>query len=70
MASTKNALWTLRESRKHGMTAEFLAEFRRRAEADGLETIDALVRAMRHYIDAPRPLQPIARSTVDEPETR
>lgn len=44
-------LWTLRESRKHGMTRELLDAFRERAEAEGIETIAALVRLMRQYVD-------------------
>lgn len=46
-----NGLWTLRESKKHGMTAELIAAFRARAAKDGIDTIDAIVRVMRQYIE-------------------
>lgn len=46
----KNALWTLRESQKHGLTSELLDQFRARASADRVETVAALVRLMREYI--------------------
>jgi hypothetical protein len=49
--ANKNALWTLRESRKHGMTSELLTAFRDRAAQDGIDSIDALVRLLRQYIE-------------------
>jgi hypothetical protein len=49
----KNTLWTLRESHRHGLTRELLNTFRQRAEADGIETVTALVQVMREYIARP-----------------
>ena len=46
----KRTVWTLYESQKHGMTPELMTAFRKRAEADGVESITALVRLMREYI--------------------
>ena len=46
-------LWTLYESRKHGLTTELLTAFRQRAADEGIEAITALVRLMRQYARMP-----------------
>ena len=60
-----NTLWTLRESKRYGLTSELISAFRNRAAADGIDTVDALVRVMRQYIESPQQRQD--SGTVPQP---